>query len=135
MARSDDLYKDKPSLERDDKGKVTVTRKITDTTGGKGVSKNDESAAGEMGTRDRHASKRREMHHRHIMEHHALHHSHENEEAMTKGDKGAMHDRQEGEIRDMAKRHLAETKAMHDQQEQEPETGGPGTDASAGEGP
>lgn len=121
MAKSDKLYGDSPTLERDEEsGKVEAKRPKRDGAEEKGVEG--------MPPEARHRHERREMKHRHLNEHMALHHRHEIEHAHHDegkgGHKGALHERHERELEELHSRHHKDVKAMHDRHEKEMKEGG-----------
>lgn len=94
---SKQMYKDSPKLERDEHGKMGVSKPAEQS----GKDEADEGMSGEP------------VHHevmaRHNLERHLLHSKHEHEHAMHKhGDKKEMHKRHHEEHGEMLKKHDAE---------------------------
>lgn len=105
--RAAKMYKDSPSMERNEEGKMDVKKKP--------AHKDDVKAGTEGEVREgipahaRHAIERMELHHKHQHEHHAHDHG-------KHGDKKEMHERHEKEHRDMHKRHEKEMKSPDGQE-------------------
>ena len=123
MSKADKMYKDSPKIEKDEEGKLKVSKKSDAKEAVDG-----EEAAGEPGMEGmkhevRHAAERRALHHKHMKEHMELHHKHEMEHAAHKGDKKEMHTRHEKEHKEMHGRHEKEMEAMHTKHEQETSKG------------
>lgn len=120
MARSDKLYKDSPTTERDEEsGKVAVKKKKPEEK------KADANKQGTVGDGEpMHAGI--EPHARHAMERLAMHAKHENEhhahDAGKHGDKKEMHARHQKEMADMHKRHDKELTKGADSTELKPES-------------
>lgn len=96
-SRGEKMYKDSPTLERGEDGKMSKTKKkeTPEDASGKAVEQDGSTHA-------RHAMERGIMHHRHEMEH-AAH-------DMKGGDKKELHARHIKEMTDMHKRHEKEIK-------------------------
>lgn len=97
--KSEKLYKDSPTTERGEDGKMGVKKKaesapVSDEAGTDGV-----APAMAMPPHVRHAAERRDMHGRHETQH-SVHDMNGGKE-----DKKEMHGRHEKEMKDMHKRH------------------------------
>lgn len=99
--RTERMYKDSPSMERDeDSGKMDVKKKPDHA---EAVKDGTEGVVREgVPTHARHHMERMEMHHKHQHEHHAHDHG-------KHGEKKEMHGRHQKEMSDMHKRHEKES--------------------------
>jgi hypothetical protein len=128
-ARSERLYKDAPSLKRDEKsGKVAVTKSPKPA---------EKTSTGTDGLKieTRHANERNEVHTRHVGEHMSMHGRHETEISLAQGGDGLkdITERHETEHGDMQKRHHVEFKALLSKQLTE-RSGGEGSKETKTEG-
>lgn len=132
--RAGRMYKDSPTMGRNDDGDMEVTRKKSAVSGD-----HMEKHGGTAGTEEaiphhvRHAHERHEMKHKHLHQHMQMHSRHEHEHAMADHhghDKAEMHGRHHAEMTATHKQHEKEMADMHSRHESEggadmgPETGG-----------
>lgn len=98
MSTADKMYKSSPKMERNDEGKMKVTKAEKESArtndGTEGMPIHEEGVSPQM----RHAMERTMMHHRHETEHTM----HDNGKT---GEKKDMHSRHIKEVMDMHKRH------------------------------
>jgi len=107
MARHSRMYKDSPSMERGEDGKMGVTKRGDKETSSEKEA--DKVQSGDDGvkmtegmpTHIRHAHERMDMHKRHEMEHAVHDHN-------KAGSKAEMHGRHQTEMKNMHKRHESE---------------------------
>jgi len=134
MAKSDALYKDSPTTERGEDGKVKVKKPSDKKADSKTAPKDETASKGKAGEAPskadaesegtnglpvvaRHAMARREMTNRHVGERMAMHNRQEAEhEAGPGGNLGEVHGRHEGELKEMNGRHEKEMKSLHKSQ-------------------
>lgn len=124
MAKSDKLYKDSPSVERDKESGEVGVKKPSEADGENmqvdGVKSDGEK--GGMPVNVHQASERREVKHKHVGEHLAMHHRHEMEhESMPAegGDKKTLTKKHDTELSAMHDRHAQEMLELHKRQNKE----------------